>query len=173
MSIFTHFLFVIVTHGHGSRCCNCLMHGDSRRITGRGAAYKERLERRQRAAAERSGQSGAAGVGDLGAVEREPLELRQRSRRRRRRTCRRRRRQESKEVRPSTSRSAGCVRDQVSPARSSTARPARGPPAPRRRWRGVKQPEHLSSRGRAPHPQPMTAASAEEPAQVAHVRIQK
>ena len=74
------------------------MHGDSRRITGRGAAYKERLERRQRAAAERSGQSGAAGVGDLGAVEREPLELRQRSRRRRRRTCRRRRRQESKEA---------------------------------------------------------------------------
>ena len=52
----------------------------------------EELERRQRAAVERSSEGGAAGVGDLGLVETERVELRQPSGRRRRRTCRRRRR---------------------------------------------------------------------------------
>ena len=53
------------------------------------AVQKESLERRQRAAVERGGEGSAAGVGDLGAVEVEQLELRQHSSRR---TCRRRRR---------------------------------------------------------------------------------
>eukprot|EP00964_Phaeocystis_antarctica_P056009 scaffold32992_cov48-Phaeocystis_antarctica.AAC.3 len=51
----------------------------------------ELLERWQRAAVERRGESGAAGVGDLGVAEEELLELCQHSRRRRQRTCRRRR----------------------------------------------------------------------------------
>ena len=89
------------------------------------------LERRQRAAVERSGEGGAAGVGDLGVAEVERLELRQPSRRRRRRTCRRRRRHEGGEA---------LVAERVAsrratPARAAAARPARGPPAPRRRWR--------------------------------------
>eukprot|EP00964_Phaeocystis_antarctica_P018554 scaffold10246_cov63-Phaeocystis_antarctica.AAC.3 len=49
----------------------------------------ETLESWQCAAVERSGQSGAAGVGDLGVVEVERRELRQHSSRRRQRTCRR------------------------------------------------------------------------------------
>ena len=58
------------------------MHGVYRRITGRdGAAQKDLLERRQRAAVERSDEGGAAGVGDLGVVEVEPLDLRQHSNR--------------------------------------------------------------------------------------------
>ena len=65
------------------------VHGVLRRGAGRDAIQVELLERRQRAAVDRSGEGGAAGVGDLGAVEVEHLELRQPSRRRRRRTCRR------------------------------------------------------------------------------------
>ena len=57
----------------------------------------EPLERRQHAAVERSGEGGAAGVGDLVAAEVELLELRQHFSRRRQRTCRRRRRQEGGE----------------------------------------------------------------------------
>eukprot|EP00964_Phaeocystis_antarctica_P030457 scaffold17209_cov68-Phaeocystis_antarctica.AAC.1 len=68
-----------------------LIHGGYRRGAGRDAVQIERLERRQRAAVERSGESGAAGVGDLGAGEVEKLELRQHSSRRRQRTGRRRR----------------------------------------------------------------------------------
>ena len=44
------------------------------------AGQGEVLERRQRAAVDRSGEGGAAGVGDLGAAEVEHLELRQPSR---------------------------------------------------------------------------------------------
>eukprot|EP00964_Phaeocystis_antarctica_P026614 scaffold14992_cov69-Phaeocystis_antarctica.AAC.6 len=70
-------------------------HSGLRRGAGRGVFKTEVLERRQRAAVERSGQGGAAGVGDLGAVEAEQPELRQYSRPAtrasppsRRRTCR-------------------------------------------------------------------------------------
>ena len=62
------------------------IHGGLRRGAGRDAVHAEMLERWQRAAVERSGEGGAAGVGDLGVVEVEPLELRQSSRRRWRRT---------------------------------------------------------------------------------------
>eukprot|EP00964_Phaeocystis_antarctica_P087111 scaffold55232_cov63-Phaeocystis_antarctica.AAC.4 len=68
------------------------MHGGLRRVAGRNVFKIERFERQQRAAVERSGQGGAAGVGDLGAAEAELLELWQHSSRRRtcrRRTCRR------------------------------------------------------------------------------------
>ena len=58
----------------------------------------ENLECWQRAAVEREGEGGAAGVGDLGEAEVELLELRQHSRRRRRRTCRQRRRHEGGEA---------------------------------------------------------------------------
>tara|TARA_B100000780_G_scaffold3822_1_gene3084 strand:+ start:323 stop:490 length:168 start_codon:yes stop_codon:yes gene_type:complete len=51
----------------------------------------ETLESRQCAAVERSGQSGAASVGDLGFVEEELPELCQHALRRRQRTRRRRR----------------------------------------------------------------------------------
>jgi hypothetical protein len=44
-------------------------HGGLRRGAGRGAVQIEQLERRQPAAVERSGDGGAAGVGDLGAEE--------------------------------------------------------------------------------------------------------
>eukprot|EP00964_Phaeocystis_antarctica_P051545 scaffold30081_cov49-Phaeocystis_antarctica.AAC.3 len=55
---------------------------------------REVLERRQRAAVERGGQRGAAGVGDLCAPEVERLELLQASSLRRQHTCRRRQRHE-------------------------------------------------------------------------------
>merc|ERR1712086_777934 len=60
----------------------------------------EVLECWQRAAVERRGEGGAAGVGDLGVDEVERLELRQHSSRRRQRTCRRwrQRRHEGGEV---------------------------------------------------------------------------
>eukprot|EP00964_Phaeocystis_antarctica_P015839 scaffold8755_cov46-Phaeocystis_antarctica.AAC.2 len=76
-----------------------LIHGGYRRGAG-GDVIKivEFLERRQHAAIERSRESGAAGVGDLGVAEAERLELRQHSSRRRWRTCRRRRRQEGNEA---------------------------------------------------------------------------
>ena len=45
------------------------MHGGLRRSAGRDAAQEDQLERRQRAAVERSGEGGAAGVGDLGPAE--------------------------------------------------------------------------------------------------------
>eukprot|EP00964_Phaeocystis_antarctica_P111957 scaffold76200_cov63-Phaeocystis_antarctica.AAC.8 len=73
-------------------------HGGLCRGAGRDAVQIERLERRQRAAIERSGKGGAAGVVDVGVAEVEHLELRQPSRRRRRRTCRRRRRHEGGEA---------------------------------------------------------------------------
>ena len=63
-----------------------IIHGGLRRGAGRDTKQVKLLERRQRAAVERSGEGGAAGVGDLGAAEVEPLELRQSSRRRWRRT---------------------------------------------------------------------------------------
>eukprot|EP00964_Phaeocystis_antarctica_P133114 scaffold97287_cov48-Phaeocystis_antarctica.AAC.2 len=74
-------------------------HGGLRRGAGRDAGQIERLERRQRAAVERSGQGGAAGVGDLGVAEVERLELRQPyCRRWRQDTGRRRRHQEGGEA---------------------------------------------------------------------------
>ena len=117
----------------------------------------ELLERRQRAAAERSGEGGAAGVCDLGAIEVEPLELRQPSRRRRRRTCRRRRRHEGGEA---------LVAERVA---AETETLQRGPPPQGRREGhqprvtdgGVAQ-RRLLSRGRAPCPR--AAARAEAPA---------
>eukprot|EP00964_Phaeocystis_antarctica_P015011 scaffold8284_cov50-Phaeocystis_antarctica.AAC.1 len=68
-----------------------LIHGGYRCGAGRDAVQGERLERRERATVERSGQGGATGVVDLSVAEVEQLELLQPSRRRRRRTCRRRR----------------------------------------------------------------------------------
>ena len=53
------------------------IHGGLRRGAGRDAIQVEPLERRHRAAVERSGEGGAAGVGDLGALEVKLLELRQ------------------------------------------------------------------------------------------------
>eukprot|EP00964_Phaeocystis_antarctica_P061570 scaffold36809_cov56-Phaeocystis_antarctica.AAC.4 len=64
----------------------CRIHGVYRRGAGRDVVQIERLERRQRAAVERRGEGGAAGVGDLGGAEAEHLELRQHTSRRRRRT---------------------------------------------------------------------------------------
>ena len=55
------------------------MHGGYRRSPRRAGwdtAQPDLLERSQRAAVERSGEGGAAGVGDLGADEIEHLELR-------------------------------------------------------------------------------------------------
>eukprot|EP00964_Phaeocystis_antarctica_P063434 scaffold38088_cov61-Phaeocystis_antarctica.AAC.2 len=75
----------------GSRSCQCLTHGGLRRGAGRDANQIYCLERWQRAAVERSGQGGAASVGDLSAAEVEHLELREHSSRRRLRTWRRRR----------------------------------------------------------------------------------
>ena len=63
-------------HGAGSRFCQGLVHGGYRRAAGRDAKKQEALEGRQRAAVERRGEGGAAGVGDLGAGEAEHLELR-------------------------------------------------------------------------------------------------
>eukprot|EP00964_Phaeocystis_antarctica_P108736 scaffold73267_cov67-Phaeocystis_antarctica.AAC.2 len=82
----------------GSRFCECLTHGDLRRGAGRDAVQVEPIERWQRAAVERSGEGGAAGVGDLGVAEVEARELRQPSSRRRQHTCRRRRRHEGGEA---------------------------------------------------------------------------
>eukprot|EP00964_Phaeocystis_antarctica_P062856 scaffold37703_cov61-Phaeocystis_antarctica.AAC.1 len=85
---------------------------------GSGASQIELLERRQRAAVERSGEGGAASVGDLGLVEVERLEHPAAPRGRQ---CPHRR--------------AGCHRARGVSARAAAARPAPGPPAPRRRWR--------------------------------------
>jgi hypothetical protein len=77
--------------GHGGPrggALQCRVHGGFRCAAGGNAVQKESLERRQRAAVERGGEGSAAGVGDLGVVEVELLELRQHSSRR---TCRRRR----------------------------------------------------------------------------------
>ena len=82
----------------GSRLCKCLNDGGFRCSAGRDASHTEELERRERAAVERDGEGGAAGVGDVGAAEEERLELRQHPSRRRRRT-RRRRSHEGKEAR--------------------------------------------------------------------------
>ena len=68
-----------------------LVHSSSRRVVGRDTVQVYALERWQRAAPQPRGQVSAAGVGDLGAAEVEPLELRQRFSLRRRRICRRRR----------------------------------------------------------------------------------
>ena len=57
------------------RSFQCLLYDGLRRGAGRGAVQDEGLERRQRAAVERGGKGGAAGVGDLGAAEVEDLEL--------------------------------------------------------------------------------------------------
>ena len=89
--------------GHGSPrggALQCLLDGGFCRGTGRRARQiAEELERRQRAAVERSGEGGAAGIGDLGVAELEPLELRQHPSRRRQCTCRRwRRRHEGGEA---------------------------------------------------------------------------
>eukprot|EP00964_Phaeocystis_antarctica_P082094 scaffold51448_cov64-Phaeocystis_antarctica.AAC.10 len=73
-------------------------HGSLCRGTGRAAVHIEQHERRKRAVVEPSGEGGAAGVGDLGVVEDEHLELRQPCSRRRQRTCRRRRRHEGGEA---------------------------------------------------------------------------
>ena len=48
--------------------------GGFRRLAGGDAIQKELLECRQRAAVERSGEGGAAGVGDLGVAEVERLD---------------------------------------------------------------------------------------------------
>ena len=67
-----------------------VIHGGYCRGAGRDAIEIEPPERRQRTAVERGGEGGAAGVGDLGVVELERLELRQPSGRRRRLQLRRR-----------------------------------------------------------------------------------
>ena len=59
---------------------------------------RDLLEGWQRAAVERGDEGGAAGVGDPGEVEVEPLELRQPPSRRRRRTCQQPRRHEGGET---------------------------------------------------------------------------
>eukprot|EP00964_Phaeocystis_antarctica_P116261 scaffold80203_cov73-Phaeocystis_antarctica.AAC.9 len=75
----------------GTRPCRkCRSHGCPRR--GAGSVH---LEHRQRAAVKRSGQGGAAGVGDLGVPEVELVELRQPSRQP---SSRRRRRHEGGEA---------------------------------------------------------------------------
>ena len=74
--------------GHGGPrggALQCLLDGSFRRGAGRDTVHVDHLERRQRAAVERGGKGGAAGVGDLGFDEAEPLELRQPSCRRRQR----------------------------------------------------------------------------------------
>eukprot|EP00964_Phaeocystis_antarctica_P021564 scaffold11978_cov65-Phaeocystis_antarctica.AAC.5 len=76
------------------RPCQRRIHRFLRCDAGRDIIQLENLERRQRAAVERSGQRRAAGVGDLSEVEDERLQLLQPSSRRRQRTCRRRRRHE-------------------------------------------------------------------------------
>eukprot|EP00964_Phaeocystis_antarctica_P160454 scaffold132053_cov69-Phaeocystis_antarctica.AAC.3 len=53
----------------GSRLCQCLTHGCRRRGAGRDALKINILEGWQRAAVERSGENGAASVGDLGVAE--------------------------------------------------------------------------------------------------------
>eukprot|EP00964_Phaeocystis_antarctica_P015487 scaffold8570_cov66-Phaeocystis_antarctica.AAC.2 len=78
-----------VPQAPGSRLCKCLIDGGFRCSAGRDAGHTDELERRERAAVERDGEGGAAGVGDVGAAEEERLELRQHPSRRRRRTRRR------------------------------------------------------------------------------------
>eukprot|EP00964_Phaeocystis_antarctica_P149721 scaffold116947_cov63-Phaeocystis_antarctica.AAC.2 len=56
-----------------------LVHGRSRCGVRKDAKQMEFLEHWQSTAVERGGEGGAAGVGDLGVVEEEPLELRQHS----------------------------------------------------------------------------------------------
>eukprot|EP00964_Phaeocystis_antarctica_P024588 scaffold13773_cov68-Phaeocystis_antarctica.AAC.4 len=97
------------------------MHGNLRRDAGRDAKQIELLERRQRAAVERSGEGGAAGVGDLGLGEVEELELRQPCRWQRQCTCRRRRRHEG---------SKALVAERVAPQKEMFQR---GPPPQGRR----------------------------------------
>ena len=83
-----------------------LIHDRPRIVAGRDAFEIERPESRQHAAAERGRGSGTAGVGDLGEVEVEVVELLQPSSRRRRLTCRRARpgrRRRTRAARPSTS----------------------------------------------------------------------
>ena len=71
------------------------MHASFRRDTGRDAKQAKLPKRRQRAAVKRVGQSGAAGVSDLGEAEIELLEPCQHSSSRRRQcTCQRRRHHE-------------------------------------------------------------------------------
>ena len=73
------------------------MHSGSPPITGwPGVCKLDSPERRQRAAVERGGEGGAAGVGDLGVAEVERPEPCKHSLRRRRRTCRRRWRQNTR-----------------------------------------------------------------------------
>ena len=117
----------------------------------------ELLERRQRAAVERSGEGGAAGVGDLGAAEVEPLELRQPSRRRRRRTCRRRRRHEGGEALVAERVASRASRSSAGSRRKAGAR-ATSPASPMAALLRAR----LLSRGRAPCPR--AAARAEAPA---------
>jgi hypothetical protein len=62
--------------GHGGPrggALQCLLDGEFCRGAGRRARDMEVLEHRQRAAVERSGEGGAAGVGDLGVAEVERL----------------------------------------------------------------------------------------------------
>ena len=82
----------------GFRFCQCILHGGLSLGASRDVIKLEILERRQCAAIERSDESGAAGVGDLGVNEAERLELLQPSSRQQQRTCRRRRRHEGGEA---------------------------------------------------------------------------
>eukprot|EP00964_Phaeocystis_antarctica_P021783 scaffold12091_cov69-Phaeocystis_antarctica.AAC.3 len=78
--------------------CQCLLHSVLCHVASRGTVQIDTPKGRQRDAVERGDEGGAAGVGDLGPFEAEPLELRQPSSRRRRRTCRRQRRHEGGEA---------------------------------------------------------------------------
>eukprot|EP00964_Phaeocystis_antarctica_P113379 scaffold77420_cov63-Phaeocystis_antarctica.AAC.4 len=80
----------------GSRPCQCRMHSVLRRDAGRDAIQIEDDERRQRAAVERGGKSGAACVGDLGVAGIGILQICQPSSRQRQRRWRWRRRRDSR-----------------------------------------------------------------------------
>eukprot|EP00964_Phaeocystis_antarctica_P078954 scaffold49135_cov76-Phaeocystis_antarctica.AAC.4 len=82
----------------GSRPCQRRIHSFLRRGAGGDAIQVEALKRRQRAAVERGGKSGASRVGHLGVVEVEVLELLQPSSRQRQRTGRRRQHHEGGEA---------------------------------------------------------------------------
>eukprot|EP00964_Phaeocystis_antarctica_P136679 scaffold101136_cov68-Phaeocystis_antarctica.AAC.1 len=86
-----HVLNAISVLGCGSHTSGARDNIVLRRGAGRDGSQIEPLERRQRAADERSDEGGAAGIGDLGVAEVELLELLQPSSRRWQRTCRRRR----------------------------------------------------------------------------------